>query len=282
MKTSNPITFCISTYNNLNYLKIAVKSVRENSYFFDAPFIIHAENCTDGTNEWLAKNTEKYRLSAYIDSNENPLGIGGGMNFCAERVKTDYIMFLHSDFYVTKNWDLTCYEELLKHGDKTMVFSHRVEPDMFGSPQRPGTVIVPKDAFGAYHNDFNSELFDEFAKEFIEMNDFTIPKAEGVSGLISKKDWDHIGGNDPIFSPTSWEDMDLFLRMLNEDYKFVLTSKSVVWHFGARGSHRLEENDGKSSDRQRQAEATNSRKWINKWGRLPEFDQYGMIKKWTN
>jgi GT2 family glycosyltransferase len=282
MKTSSPITFCISTYNNLNYLKIAIKSVRENSYFVDAPFIIHAENCTDGTNEWLRDSVEEYGLSVYIDSNENPLGIGGGMNFCAERVKTDYLMFVHSDFYVTKNWDLACYEELLKHGDRTMVFSHRVEPDMFGSPQRPGTVIVPKDAFGAYYNDFNSESFDEFAKEFIEMNDFTIPKAEGVSGLISKKDWDYIGGNDPIFSPTSWEDMDLFLRMLNEDYKFVLTSKSVVWHFGARGSHRLEENGGKSSDRQRESEAINAQKWFNKWGRMPEFDQYGMIKKWTN
>jgi len=282
MKTFSPITFCISTYNNLNYLKLAIKSVRENSYFVEAPFIIHAENCTDGTNEWLTKNVERYRLIVYIDSNENPLGIGGGMNFCAERVKTDYLMFVHSDFYVTKNWDLACYEELLKHGDKTMVFSHRVEPDMFGSPQRPGTVIVPKDAFGAYYNDFNSELFDQFSKEFIEMNDFTIPKAEGVSGLISKKDWDHIGGNDPLFSPTSWEDMDLFLRMLNEDYKFVLTSKSVVWHFGARGSHRLEENDGKSSDRQRQSEAANAQKWFNKWGHMPEFDQYGMIKKWTN
>jgi GT2 family glycosyltransferase len=282
MKTSSPITFCISTYNNLNYLKIAIKSVRENSYFVDAPFIIHAENCTDGTNEWLRDSVEEYGLSVYIDSNEKPLGIGGGMNFCAERVKTDYLMFVHSDFYVTKNWDLACYEELLKHGDRTMVFSHRVEPDMFGSPQRPGTVIVPKDAFGAYYNDFNSKSFDEFAKEFIEMNDFTIPKAEGVSGLISKKDWDYIGGNDSLFSPTSWEDMDLFLRMLNEDYKFVLTSKSVVWHFGARGSHRLEENGGKSSDRQRESEAINAQKWFNKWGRMPEFDQYGMIKKWTN
>lgn len=282
MKQSSPITFCISTYNNLNYLKIAIKSVRDNSYFADAPFIIHAENCTDGTNQWLVENVEKYRLQIYIDKNEVALGIGGGMNFCADRTKTEYIMFVHSDFYVTKNWDLSCYEEILKQGEKTMVFSHRVEPDMFGSPQRPGTVIVPKDTFGAYYNDFNKELFDQFAREFVEMNDFIIPKAEGVSGLISKKDWDRIGGNDPLFAPTSWEDMDLFLRMLNEEYKFVLTSKSLVWHFGARGSHRLEENDGKSSERQRQTEAANAQKWFNKWGRMPEFDEYGMIRKWKN
>ncbi len=281
MKASRPITFCISTYNNLNYLKIAVKSVRENSYFFDAPFIVHAENCTDGTNEWLRDNVDRYGFQVYIDTNDTPLGIGGGMNFCAERVKTEYMMFVHSDFYVTSNWDLACYEEILKQGEKTMVFSHRVEPDMFGSPQRPGTVIVPKETFGAYYNDFNSELFDQFSQEFIELNDFTIPKAEGVSGLISKKDWDHIGGNDPLFAPTSWEDMDLFLRMLNEGYKFILTSKSVVWHFGARGSHRLEENDGKSSERQRQTEQINAQKWFKKWGRMPEFDEYGMIKTWT-
>ncbi len=281
MKQSSPITFCISTYNNLNYLKIAVKSVRENSYFEDSPFIIHAENCTDGTNEWLADNSSKYRLQVYLDKNDVALGIGGGMNFCADKAKTDYIMFVHSDFYVTKNWDLACYEEILKQGEKTMVFSHRVEPNMFGSPQRHGTVIVPKETFGAYYNDFNKEEFDEFAKEFVEINDFTIPKAEGVSGLISKKDWDHIGGNDPLFAPTSWEDMDLFLRMLNEGYKFVLTSKSLVWHFGARGSHRLEENGGKSSERQKQTEAMNAQKWFKKWGQMPQFDEYGMIKKFN-
>lgn len=279
MKLSSPISFCISTYNNLNYLKIAVKSVRDNSYFSDAPFIIHAENCTDGTNEWLADNIGKYRLTVYIDKNEQALGIGGGMNFCASKVITDYIMFLHSDFYVTKDWDLACYEEIKKHKDPTMVFSHRVEPDMFGSAQRAGTVIVPKDAFGAYYNDFDAPAFDEFAKEFIELNDFTIPKAEGVSGLIKKQDWDIVGGNDPIFAPTSWEDMDLFLRMLYEGYKFVLTSKSLVWHFGARGSHRLEENSGKTSERQRESEFKNAQNWLKKWGKMPQFDQYGMIKK---
>ena len=51
------ITFCISTYNNLEYLKIAVDSVRKNSYYKESPFIIHAENCTDGTDEWLKGNS---------------------------------------------------------------------------------------------------------------------------------------------------------------------------------------------------------------------------------
>ena len=273
------ITFCISTYNNLEYLKIAIDSVRKNSYFKDAPFIIHAENCTDGTNKWLKENYIQYNLEYYIDKNVIPLGIGGGMNFCADRVKTEFIMFLHSDFYVTKNWDKSLMEIFEKNPNKKMwVNSHRVEPNMFNNPSsRPGTVIVPKEAFGAYHNDFNQEYFEEWAQEFVKQNNFEIPKGEGVSGLIRKKDWDQIGGNDSLFAPASWDDMDLFLRMLQEGFEFILTSKSLVWHFGARGSHRLEENNGQTSKRQKESETRNQQKWLQKWGKLPAFDQYGMI-----
>ena len=273
------ITFCISTFNNLPYLKIAIKSVRENSYYDKAPFIIHAENCTDGTDRWLIDNKEKYNLDVYLDKNKVPLGIGGGMNFCADKVETKYIMFLHSDFYVTKNWDLELYNIFKKYPNQKMwVNSHRVEPNMFNNPSsRPGTVIVDKEMFGAYHHDFKDQIFEQWANEFTEMNDFEIPKGEGVSGLIRKKDWDEIGGNDPLFAPASWDDMDLFLRMLNKGFKFVLTSKSMVYHFGARGSHRLEENDGKSSTRQIEAERVNAQKWFKKWKAMPKFDQYEMI-----
>ena len=100
-----------------------------------------------------------------------------------------------------------------------------------------------------------------------------------MSGLILKEDWDYVGGNDPLFSPASWDDKDLFLRCLLKDFKLVLTTTSVVWHFGARGSHRLEENEGKTSQRQIEAERKNSQKWLTKWNQFPTFDQNGMIKK---
>lgn len=283
MSSNNPITFCISTFNNLNYLKLAVHSVRKNSYFLDAPFIVHAENCNDGTNEWLKENQSKYDLTLIIEAdNKIVRGIGGGMNICAENVKTEYINFLHSDFYVTQNWDIELLKIHQKYpNEKLWVNSHRVEPNMFGSPQRPGTVIIDKEIFGAYWNDFDQELFEEWAIEFTQMNNFEIPKGEGVSGLVKKTVWDETGGNDPLFAPSSWEDMDLFLRMMQNNVRFILPSKSLVWHFGARGSHRLEENAGKSSERQIIAERENQKKWLQKWKKLPIFDEYGMISKST-
>jgi GT2 family glycosyltransferase len=274
------LSFCLSTHNNLEYLKLAIQSVRKNSYFKTAPFIVHAENCTDGTNEWLFSNKEAYNLTLLIEPNNAVVrGIGGGMNICAEQVKTEYIMFLHSDFYVSENWDKACLDVFEKYPSRKLwVSSHRIEPQMFPNSQtRPGTVIVPKEYLGAYWNDFNYHGFEEWAQQFVELNDFEIPKGEGVSGLIAKKDWDAIGGNDPRFAPASWDDMDLFLRMLQAGYEFILTSKSLVWHFGARGSHRLEENNNQTSERQKIAEAKNQQKWLEKWKKFPTFNEYGMI-----
>lgn len=273
------ITHCISTFNNLEYLKLAIESVRKHSFYKDAPFIIHAENCTDGTDEWLEQNAGLYNLEYYIDKNETPLGIGGGMNFCADKVKTKFINFLHSDFYVSKDFDLTLLNKHKEYGSKAWIFSQRIQPNIFNEASRAGTLIVPIEDFGGYFNDFNSDLFLDYSKDLSDINDFEIHLGEGVSGLILKEDWDLVGGNDPLFAPASWDDKDIFLRCLLKDIKLVLTTKSVVWHFGARGSHRLEENDGFSSKRQREAEANNRNKWLTKWNQYPQFDSNGMIQK---
>ena len=42
-------------------------------------------------------------------------------------------------------------------------------------------------------------------------------------------------------------------------------------------SHRLEENDGKTAERQLKAERDNQQKWVKKWGKLPKFDEFGFI-----
>ena len=124
------ITHCISTYRNLPYLKLAIESVRKYSYYKDAPFIIHSDKFNDdGTNEWLLNNSEKYNLTLII-RDLNPSGIGSGMNVCAENVETEYINFLHSDFYVTPNWDLELMKVHQKHPNKKLwVNSFRIEPN---------------------------------------------------------------------------------------------------------------------------------------------------------
>jgi GT2 family glycosyltransferase len=275
------ITFCLSTYNNLEYLKLAIPSVRENAYYNTASFIVHAENCTDGTNEWLEQVKDQYNLEIYIEPEVIPArGIGGGMNFCASKVNTEYIIFLQSDFYVARDFDLALWKEIKTHPEKHIISSWRVQPNIFNNPpQKPGNIFFPLDYVGAYFDDFNKTSFLEFADEFIKLNNVQIRRGEGAGGfIISKGDWDYVGGNDSIFAPTSWEDLDLFIRMQNEGFNFIQTTKSVIWHFAGRGSHRLEENEGKSSERQQKTEQINALKFHNKWGQMPQFDDNDFVK----
>ena len=279
-KFKHKITTAISTNNNFEYLKLAIKSVRQNCYYKDMPLIVHAENCNDGTDEWLKENGKKYDITYYIDHNDNPKGIGGGMDFCVSKTKTEFINIIHSDMWVAPNQDL----ELLKLYDnidkdtRLIASSYRIQPRIFPNDPdiRPGCVFHDPDTFGVYHHDFNNDLFDEWATEFSETNNLHTRKAGGAGFFCRVEDYKWIGGNDPLFAPASWEDMDLFSRMQRENYQFKMTTKSVVWHFSARGSHfRDEAKDDftKKSTRQQDAERKNVDKWVKKWGRMPDYDE---------
>jgi GT2 family glycosyltransferase len=202
------------------------------------------------------------------------------MDFCVDKVKTEFVNIIHADMWVAPNQDL----ELLKLYDnidkdtRLIASSYRIQPRIFPSdpPMRPGCVFHDPKTFGVYHHNFNHDLFDEWATEFSEQNNIHTRKAGGAGFFSKVEDYKWIGGNDPLFAPASWEDMDLFSRMQRENYQFIMTTKSVVWHFSARGSHfRDEAKDdfNKKSKRQIEAEQRNVQKWVGKWGRLPDYDE---------
>jgi glycosyltransferase involved in cell wall biosynthesis len=273
------ITTCISTNNNINYLKLAIKSVRQNAYYKDMPIIVHAENCNDGTDSWLEENKDKYDLKIYIDHNNHPKGIGGGMNFCVDKAQTEFVNIIHSDMWVAPNQDLELLKIVERYDEKERVIasSYRIQPDIFNDQPRPGTIFHNLETFGIYYHDFKSDYFDEWANEFSKLNNIEVRKGGGAGFFCRKRDYVYIGGNDPRFSPASWDDMDIFSRMQMEKYHFVMTTKSCQWHFAARGSHFKDDDLHKKSERQIKAEQDNVRKWIDKWGRMPDYDSHTFV-----
>ena len=272
----NKITTTIATTNNLPYLKLAIQSVRKNAYYKDMPIVVFAENCTDGTDEWLNENKDKLDLEVYIEHNEVQRGIGGGIDFCVDKVKTEFVNIIHSDMYIGPNQDL----ELLKlydglaEGTRLIASSFRVQPNIFPNdpPYRPGTVFYPVDDFGAYADDFKQDEFDEWTKEFSTDNDINVIKAGGAGYFCRVEDHKWIGGNDPIFEPMYWEDKDLFMRMQLEDYKFIMTSKSVLWHFASRTSRFPDDDLDTRPDYLAEYERRATQRFAEKWGRLPDED----------
>lgn len=278
---ASPITTCINTNNNLDYLKLAIQSVRQNAYY-KGPIIVYAENCTDGTNEWLAEQED---ITSIIEENEVAKGIGGGMDICVANAETEYVNIIHSDMWIAPNQDLellNLYEGVDK-SERLVASSFRIQPKIFPNDPdyRPGTVFVPLDAFGAYSSDFDSDTFDSWATEFSQENDVMVRKGGGAGFFCRTEDYKWIGGNDPLFAPASFDDMDLFIRMQLEGYTFKMTSKSVVYHFSARGSHFRDEakdNFNSKSTRQITAEQANAQKFYNKWGAMPTHDEETFVK----
>ena len=276
----NKITSVIPTYNNLPFLKLTVTSVRQNCYYNDMPIFIFAENCTDGTNEWLAENADELGIEYYIETgNEEQRGIGGGIDLCVSKVRTEFVNILHSDFWVGPNQDielLKLYEEF--PNDRLIASSFRVQPNIFPNdpPYRPGTIFVDFDEFGSQDTDFDGNHFDNWSNEFTKDNDVRVRKGGGAGYFCRVEDHINIGGNDPIFEPMYWEDKDLFMRMQMEDYKFIMTSKSLIWHFTSRTSRfpngtKVLDND-KRPPHLVEWEQRATQRFIQKWGRLPEED----------
>jgi len=281
----NKITSVIPTFNNLPYLKLTIKSVRQNCYYNDMPLVVFAENCTDGTNEWLGENADKLGIEFYIEHNEVQRGIGGGIDFCVSKVKTEFVNILHSDFWVGPNQDielLKLYDDI-EPGERLIASSFRIQPNIFPNdpPYRPGTVFVPMDEFGAHDDEFEENYFDDWAAEFSIENDIRVRKGGGAGYFCRVEDHINIGGNDPIFEPMYWEDKDLFMRMQMEDYKFIMTSKSLIWHFTSRTS-RFPNGTTDLDNNKRPAhlvrwEQRAMQRFIEKWGRLPSEDDESFV-----
>ena len=121
----------IPTLNNIEYLKLCIKSIKKNSKFENHEIIPHVNVGTDGTIEYLKTNNINYTFTK-----ENS-GICKGMNMAARKSKFDYILYAHDDFYFCPEWDLVLKDEINKIGHNnfylsgTMVNNGQIDFDEF-------------------------------------------------------------------------------------------------------------------------------------------------------
>lgn len=272
-----PITFCYSVYNNLPYLELSIKSVLKGNKLIEK-IIVFAENCTDGTDEWLQNNLPVDCIFIEHNDKDNIRGIGGGINYIISKVETPYFYLAHADMVFPENFDkalFNYFDHPLYENKRLIISSYRCEPNIWGNPsQQPGLITVPTITFGEYHHNFNYNRFNQWALQFSNHNEGKfIESAGGAGGFIMRKeDWDYIGGNDDLFKPSCYEDIDLFLRMRLEGFSFIMTLDTMLYHFGGRGGFWENDQVGKKQERQIKAEQDGYHKWITKWGEIFQFD----------
>ena len=82
----------IPTYNNLNYLKLCLNSIKKNSFKIHE-IILHINEGTDGTLDYAKSNNLKYTFS------KNNIGLCSSMNLATKKSTKDYILYSHDDMY---------------------------------------------------------------------------------------------------------------------------------------------------------------------------------------
>ena len=255
------ITFVIPSRNNLEFLQLAYKSIRNLNTTHE--ILVLNDASTDGTQEWI-NNQEDEDLIVYHNPGPDRIGIVGMFDKGIEMARTKIIMAFHSDMVACKDFDIN----ILKHLEKGKVITGtRVEPPLH--PDGPEKIMMN---FGIEVEEFN---MDKWYKESELLKNERITEGIFAPWCMYKEDFLSIGGHDELFAPQSKEDSDLFNRFHLKGYKFIQPWDALVYHFTSRGS-RFNKHaggaTGKNSDEWLHTTTKNGRNFIRKWGHFVKHD----------
>ena len=203
----------IPTFNNLDYLKLCIKSIRQNSKYTHQ-IIPHVNIGSDKTSEFLTNENIDYTFTDYNS------GICEGMNTASKKSKFEYILYSHDDFYFCPGWDIALKKEIEKIGHNRFYLS--------GIMMNNGPI---KCDFG---NDLNS--FDEkkFLNEYKNYNHYDFQGSTWAPHLIHKEIWDRVGGFSEEFYPGTGSDPDLNMKLWKYGVRiFKGINNCKVYHFGS-------------------------------------------------
>jgi len=256
------ITFVIPSRNNLEFLQLAYKSIRDLDTKHEV--LVLNDASTDGTAEWIGAQNDK-DLIVYHNPGPERIGIVGMFDKGIEMARTKIIMAFHADMVVCKDFD----KNILKHlKPLTVVSATRVEPPLH--PDGPEKIMKN---FGVEVEEFKFE--DWYTQSESLKEDKT---TEGIFApwCMYKEDFLSIGGHDELFAPQSKEDSDLFNRFFLNGYTLVQSWDALVYHFTSRGSRFNKHSGGaagKNSDEWIHTTTKNGRNFVRKWGHFIKHDK---------
>ncbi|MDR2571248.1 MAG: glycosyltransferase [Oscillospiraceae bacterium] len=234
-------------FNNLDYNKICIDSIRQYTEPSSYEIIAVDNASSDGTTQWLRE--QKDLIAVF---NEENLGFTAGCN--SGIIKADPqndLLILNNDVAVSHNW----LENL-----KTCLYSS----DNIGA-------VSPASSNTSNHQSLtvtyeNMEQFYEFSGKY----NFSNPerweerlRLVMVCYLIKNKAWQTVGVLDELYSPGNYEDDDYSHRLRCAGYRLMLCTDTYIHHFGSMSF-------GKDPEAHRKLIYVNRNKFENKWG----FDPY--------
>jgi glycosyltransferase involved in cell wall biosynthesis len=258
------ITFVLPSRNNLEFLQLAYKSIRNLKTKHE--ILILDDASTDGTQEWI-KSLNDEDLITFHNPGPERIGIVGMFDKGIEMSRTEIIFAFHADMVAGPNLDVNIIKHL-KPG--TVVCATRIEPPLH--PSGPEKITQ---AWGNEVEEFNFNGVMNGIGHFERENKNKTTEGIFAPWCMYKSDYLAIGGHDELFAPQSKEDSDLFNRFILNDYKVIQSWDGLVYHFTSRGSRFNKHaggGAGKNSEEWLYTTNKNTRNFIRKWGHFVKHD----------
>ncbi len=203
----------IPTFNNLDYLKLCIKSIRQNSKYTHQ-IIPHVNIGEDGTCDFLRGENIDFTFTKYNS------GICEGMNRASKKSKFKYILYSHDDFYFCPNWD-----EVLKN-----------EVDTIGHNNFYLSGVMMNNGPIRFNAGSDIKNFDEnkVLNEYQNYNHYDFQGSTWAPHLLHRDLWDKVGGFSEEFFPGTGSDPDLNMKLWQEGVRvFKGLNNCKVYHFGS-------------------------------------------------
>ena len=258
--------------NNLKYLQWSYNAIRKNQGQHDVQITVADDASTDGTWDWCLETMRK-DLDFQAIRNNTGERLGHTILYDTlvnEVARYDVCMIYHADMYLLPG-ALDHIEERLK--EKTIVSLTRIEPPLH--PPGPEKILMD---FGVEPEEFEEEKLLEWFQTLQQPQLTKITEGVFAPWAFWKKDFQHIGGHDPVYAPQSKEDSDIFNRFQLSGIKFIQTWGGCVYHMTCRGSRRNTLDKAKNiyedSPEWLAQNERSSRNFVRKWGHFVKHDAH--------
>ncbi len=216
----------IPTFNNVDYLKICLKSLKKNSKF-NHQIIVHVNEGIDGTMKYIEQNNYKF---TYSNSNK---GICFAYNAGAKIANTKFLVLGHDDMYFCPGWDVVFYDEISKIKEKDFFLS--------GTMVQNFKSYIYLDCGNSHENFDENKLLQELPK--IKFDDFQ--GTHWQPSLVPLDTWNKVGGFSMEFSPGLGSDPDFNYKLWKIGVRlFKGLGKCRVYHFSSVSLRKKVWNDG--------------------------------------
>lgn len=224
----------IPTWNNIEFLKCCVESIRKNS-IAQHEILVYVNEGTDGSADWC-----KQESISFIHSSTN-VGVCTALNALFGMATNDIICYVNDDMYLCPNWDEPLINEIRNIGhEKFYLSATMIEPEDTGN-----TCVLAPFPFGKTPSEFKeTELLAALSS--MQKSDWS--GATWPPNLMHRSMWSAIGGYGEEFSPGLYSDPDVSMKLWQQGVRiFKGLGQSRAYHFMSRSTGRVKMNDGKKT-----------------------------------